>query len=102
MKEYVFHGEYEPAGVDPVCVARRLLASHVAASVASFDLMRADPRLLSITVSHDGRVVLSRRRDGGKLVLVWAERRGLQVPRSPAPTIGADEPWLRRQAASSR
>lgn len=55
----------------PIKTVRQDLLSDIDASVVTFDLMAADPRILRIEVERGGRVGLARRRVEGKTELDW-------------------------------
>lgn len=58
-----------------------LLASDVAASVATFEVLRDNPLVIWIQVTLAGFPVLQRTRDAGKSTVTWARDRALRSPR---------------------
>ena len=82
MTEYAFH--HVADGSVGALVARRCLASDAQACVHAFDLLRGRPDHQAIVVVCEGRQILLRTRNGGKIEARWAKG----YPRRPAPEVG--------------
>jgi hypothetical protein len=72
--DYEFHA-FDGCGAGGL-IGRVHLTSDIAASVRSFDLMRAHPSYRRVVAIREGRPIFQRVRIGDKLQLEWA-RRGL-------------------------